>query len=155
MPELDKFRKSEVGKSVLFVGIDAAEERPAVEKFVRDFAMDFPVIIDHPGGVRAKYGVKSYPTTVVIDAQGRIVLYESSAIMNADVSLVGPVREAQERLRAGHGITAAAYREAVSRENYRQAAPASKPASPEIIGRARTIANKMSCLCGCTKKLLD
>lgn len=155
MPELDRFRKSELGRSVLFVGIDAAEERPAVDKLVKDFAIDFPVIIDHPNGVRTKYGVKAYPTTVLIDAQGKITLYETSAIMNADVSLGAPVRNAAEALRRGHAATKEIYLETVKQENYRQIAPTARRTSPELTGRGRTIADKMFCLCGCSKKLLD
>jgi thiol-disulfide isomerase/thioredoxin len=157
MPELARFRASEAGKDVLFVGIDAAEERPAVEKFVRDFKVDYPVVVDHPGGVRIKYGVRSYPTTIVIGADGRIELYETSTIVNADVSLVAPVAKARQTIQAGQGIKKDAYLAALASE--KNGSPTSfrgrSRSEGELTGRAHDIAAKMSCLCGCTNKLLD
>ena len=155
IPELLRFSTANAGKSVLLVAVDAAEERPTVQKFVKDFQMNFPVLMDHPGGIRQKYGVRSYPTTVLIGVEGRIELYETSAIANADVTLTPYLSRNQEMLRQGRGIATSAYLSAARREDYRGTAPPQARDEFALTGRAKSISEKMYCLCGCSQRVAE
>jgi thiol-disulfide isomerase/thioredoxin len=155
IPELIRFSTANAGRSVLLVAIDAAEERPTVQKFVKDFQMNFPVLMDHPGGVRQKYGVRVYPTTVLIGVRGQIELYEASAIANADVTLSPFLTTNRQLLKEGRGIETSAYVSAASRENYRGAVLPQARDDFALTGRAKTISDKMYCLCGCSQRVAE
>ena len=44
-----------------------------LQRFVKHRRLSFPVLLDPRGSVHEAYGVHSYPTTVIIDADGRVV----------------------------------------------------------------------------------
>jgi thiol-disulfide isomerase/thioredoxin len=149
IPELERFHRAHSSEGVLLVGIDAEEKHTAVEGFVRDLKFTYPVGIDGTGDIGKLYDVSAYPTTVVIGADGRVKVYEVSAIANADVSLGGVITPEIAAIHAGRGITADAYREALARE------PSHGPdAGPTVLtGRALHIAETMTCPCGCEDKV--
>jgi len=104
--------------------------------------------------VAERFGVSGYPTTVVIGAEGRVVLYEAGAILNADVSLEGLVKRELERIRSGEGT---------SREDYIAGLADQPPfpgteeleTEPKLEGRALHIAEIMTCPCGCSDKVAE
>ena len=50
------------------------DESPArLRQFMEVRQLDFPVLIDRGGTVSRRYKVKAYPTTVLIDADGKLV----------------------------------------------------------------------------------
>jgi thiol-disulfide isomerase/thioredoxin len=149
MPELERFQR-QAGDSVLLVGIDAEEVREVVVRFIDEVKTTFPVVIDESGEVLKQYGVSSFPTTVVIGADGRIKLYEVGMIRNADVALGRIVEAERAAIDAGRGVTAEAYRTALSEQSPMPgAADVPKPVSPDVAARAARIAQGMPCPCGC------
>lgn len=148
MPELQRYARSHAGDGVTLVGIDAEEKHTLVEKFASDLHVTFPIGIDGTGEIGKAYSVSAYPTTVVIGADGRVKLYEVSAIANADVSLDGIVARERTAIRDGHGISADAYRQVLAT----QPRIASGGPGP-LIGRALRIADAMTCPCGCDDKV--
>ena len=153
MPELVRFAEQNSGKPFLLVAVDAGEDRALVEKFVSEFHLRPPVGIDSGRSLQRRLGVRAFPTSVLVGADGRILLYESTAILNADVSL-RPLLESQlEVIRSGRGITREAYQTAAQRENYRDIALPARSSGIVLTGRAKSIAERMGCLCGCSNKL--
>jgi thiol-disulfide isomerase/thioredoxin len=53
-------------------GIDVGEGPQKADEFVRQFNPNFPVLVDQQSMVARRYGVKGYPTFVVIDENGNI-----------------------------------------------------------------------------------
>ena len=153
IPELARFSESLKDEPLLILFVDAGEEAPLVRKFVTEFRIASPVGIDHARRIQRLYGVSSYPTNVLIGADGRVQLYEAGAIHNADVTLRPAVTAQIALIRAGKGITPEAYTAAAAGESYRQVLPVPERRSTDLKGRALTIAEKMDCLCGCTKKV--
>jgi peroxiredoxin len=145
MPELQRYQQAHASESVLLLGIDAEEKPALVDRFIADLGLTFPVGIDESGDLLKQYGVSAFPTTVVIGAAGRIKLYETGAISNADVALGRIVAPEVATIRDGRGITAESYREALAREGQGQ------PKRPDaaIDARGRRIADAMPCPCGC------
>jgi cytochrome c biogenesis protein CcmG, thiol:disulfide interchange protein DsbE len=151
MPELERYQRR-AGDSVRLVGIDAQESPDLVRGFIAQMKTTFPIVIDEDGSVLKQYGVDSFPTTVVIGAQGQIVLYEVGMIANADVSLRDIVAREHRSIASGQGVSSEAYRTALLRQQQRTPTPASRPASaatPALSGRAAAIAAAMPCPCGC------
>jgi thiol-disulfide isomerase/thioredoxin len=154
MPELARYQR-QAGPTVRLIGVDAQETRAVVEPFLTKMDVRFPVVIDESGEVLKRYGVTSFPTTVVIGADGRIRVYEVGMISNADVALGEAVRFAQKMITDGRGVSPDAFRAQLAR------APAPAPAldaepgaeAPVLSGRAGRIAAAMPCPCGCDDRI--
>lgn len=59
-------------EGLVILGI-TAEEQSVVQDFLKDRAVSYPVIIDEYGSITNRYGVRAFPTLVMIDRDGRIV----------------------------------------------------------------------------------
>jgi len=162
MPELNGFVLKHRGAPLVLVGINVDEKPDKVDAFCRELALAFPVGIDTNGAIAAQYGVRSYPTTVLIGADGRVGLFQIGGIANADVvfgSLLAPQLEA---IRRGRGIDRPAYEAGVTNQASllrKGRTGASKAKEPEINldAPARAFAGRMRCpscgdslaACGC------
>jgi thiol-disulfide isomerase/thioredoxin len=151
MPELHRFQAQRQGQPFLLIGIDAEEKLELVEAFVRDLPVAFPVGIDGTGFLQKSFGVDSYPTTILIGSDGRIQLYQSGRIMNADVAFASFVDASLEQIRRGQGLSKDAYLAALKSEPY--PTPAGKADEPKLGVRARQITAGMDCPCGCSDTL--
>jgi thiol-disulfide isomerase/thioredoxin len=147
MPELERYQLANAAGDFLLVGIDVDEDSQLVADFVSKLGLTFPIGIDQHAIIASRYGVRSYPTTVVIGVNGRVRLYEGSAIANADVTFGGILAQERTLLAAGKGIKRDEYLAAAAAEVYDNLADASK--GPVLTGRALAIAGAMRCTCGC------
>lgn len=57
---------------VLIVGVDQAEAPAAVQPYVDELGLTFPIPMDADNSVSAQYNVRGLPTTYFIDAEGTI-----------------------------------------------------------------------------------
>ena len=151
MPELSRFATEFGDDRLLLLGIDVEEDREVVRAFLEEVLVSFPVALDEHGRVAAKYGVESYPTTVLIGLDGRIALYQVGAISNADVTFAAPLAE-QETIRE--------LELAISSEAFLAALAEQPPLTNdedefELTGRALEIAKAMPCPCGCNQLVHD
>jgi thiol-disulfide isomerase/thioredoxin len=161
MPELVRFAEKHKGEPLLMIGVDADEREEAVLDFMKKNGVTYPVAIDKGAAQRA-LGVRSYPTTIVIGEDGLVKLYEMGSIANADVAFEALCRAAFGRIKAGNGITREAFLQLPSHGPGIASAATStteaKQKDPEDDvppGRAREIAVKMNCPCGCTQTLME
>ncbi len=101
MPELIRFAEKHKNDPLLFIGIDASEPESTVQDFVRDQGVTYPVAIDRNGNLQKAFGVRSFPTTVVIGPDGTVQLYEIGSISNADVAFDALLAPAFAAINAG------------------------------------------------------
>jgi len=151
MPELERFQGQNAARPVRLVAIDAEEKRDVVAAYVECEKLSLQVALDEPEGVVKAYGAESLPTTVVVGVDGRIQLYQTGAIRNADVTLEPLIATNLSRLGRGDVVTQAAYLAAVRTETY--VPTAAGAAGAGLTGRALEIAQKMDCPCGCSDKV--
>jgi thiol-disulfide isomerase/thioredoxin len=147
-PELVRFA-SKADPAVLMVGIDVGETPETVARFAKDLGITYAVGLDVSRVAAESLGISSYPTTVVVGPDGKIDLYETGAVLNADVSLAAPVTQALSRLAKGDVATKDAYLAALAKEPPPLRSSEDVPA-PALAGRAKDIADAMPCPCGCT-----
>jgi peroxiredoxin len=83
MPELTSFLEKHRDEPLIMIGIDGGESHRKVRSFVSEYGVTFPVGIDK-GSIQESYGVRSFPTTVLIGADGTVGLFH-----------MGPVRDAE------------------------------------------------------------
>jgi thiol-disulfide isomerase/thioredoxin len=153
MPELVRFAKQNSSAPLLLLEVDAGEDRALVEKFLSEFHVTSPAGIDSGRSLQRKFGVRAFPTSVLVGADGRILLYETTAILNADVALRPLVASQLEVIRSGRGVSRETYKAAAQGENYRDIATSGRASGIVLTGRAKSIAERMGCLCGCSNKL--
>jgi len=152
MPELSRLAEQNQGKPFFMLGVDAEEKHDLVVAFVRDMKLGFPVAIDDSGEVLKRFGVDSYPTTLLIGADGRIQLYQNGAISNSEVAFSGLLEAGIGELSAHRGISKGDYLAAAAHETYPSKGQRG-PAPPVLSPRAKSIAVNMDCPCGCDKKV--
>ena len=158
MPELIRFAEKHKDDPLLFIGIDASEPESTVQDFVREQGIPFPIALDQKGTLQRAFMVRSYPTTVLIGADGTVQLYEIGSISNADVAFDPLLAPAFAAIKAGTGITREAFLDKASPAVGKEpAAPSEekKQEEPALEGRAKSIADRMNCPCGCTHTLVE
>ncbi|MGE6632221.1 TlpA family protein disulfide reductase [Bacillus sp. NPDC077027] len=73
MPDLDAVRSENNKVEVLAVNLTTTEKSVEhVAKFSKELKLTFPILLDEKG-VQARYQVLTYPTTYILDEQGRIL----------------------------------------------------------------------------------
>jgi cytochrome c biogenesis protein CcmG, thiol:disulfide interchange protein DsbE len=75
-------------------GRDQETSTRAVRKFVAEFQMSFPVLLDEKGRVRKLYGLRGLPTTVFVGADGVVRAVSigplTAAALQQDLGLILP-----------------------------------------------------------------
>ncbi|MFB6355606.1 MAG: TlpA family protein disulfide reductase [bacterium] len=148
IPLLNKFHNKHRKNPVMLIGVDVGETREKVENFVRSQGIKYPVALDQDS-LSSKFDVSSFPTTVVIDAKGRVRLYEVGQISNLDVTFSDLLKKQFEQLRNGEGISREKYKKLLESESYQQGGDS------ELSGHALRLARTMGCKCGCEQELLQ
>jgi thiol-disulfide isomerase/thioredoxin len=156
MPELNRYFSEHKNESFLLLGIDSHEPQRDVEGFVQELNVSFPVGID-AGAISDKYGVDGFPTTVVIGVDGKVQFYESGALANADVAFDNLLSQNLALLKQGKGIAPEDYRREASKQHalpvHKTEATTSTQEETKVSPRAKQIASRMDCPCGCVKKV--
>jgi thiol-disulfide isomerase/thioredoxin len=152
MPELQRFHAAHAGQPVTFVAVDAYEQPDLVRKFRSDLKLTFPIVIASNEVIK-KFGVDSFPTTMVIGPEGTVRLYELTQIANTDVTFEPLVREGSAVIAARKGITAEQFLARSAAETRPVLIRTPEDRGPKLTGRALTIASSMDCVCGCKDKL--
>jgi thiol-disulfide isomerase/thioredoxin len=153
MPELVRYSDKHKSDPFVLIGVDADEKPGAVTDFLEKYGVHYAVAIDS-GPVERAYGVVAYPTTVLIGADGRIQLYHTGALANADVALDAFLSSNRRIMESGKAITEDAYLKQVEGANLPShgVAEAKTKALP-LDDRGRRIAALMDCPCGCDKRV--
>ena len=156
MPELNRYFDEHQSQPFVLLGIDAEEKGDRVDAFLNELKVDFPAGVDQ-GPIQKKYGVESFPTTVVIGVDGKVQLYETGALANANVAFDNLLRQNQKLIQAGQIISLEAYRVAAQNQPslpLRQPEPVPQEKEEfQLDDRGKRIVARMTCPCGCDDKV--
>lgn len=75
MPDMQRFYEEQRANEIVILGVNltTAERSPeVVPRFVEQFGITFPVVLDDEGEVADRYRVSSIPTSYMIDSRGVI-----------------------------------------------------------------------------------
>ena len=72
MPALQQQYEAWKDKGLQVVGINLSEDRHRVENFIRRVGVGFPILLDSNRRTERAFGLREYPTTYFIDANGVI-----------------------------------------------------------------------------------
>ncbi len=73
MPEINRLAARARTGGMRVYGIDVNENPAQVDGFIRQYQPNFPVLVDQQGDVARKYGIRGYPTFIVIDQNANII----------------------------------------------------------------------------------
>ena len=73
MPSIERLHQGFKDQGLVVLGVDVDEGPGPVARFVKDFRLGFPVLLDAGSRVSSRYGVQGLPTTILIDRRGRVV----------------------------------------------------------------------------------
>jgi thiol-disulfide isomerase/thioredoxin len=74
MPSMQRLKEKLAGKPFAILAVNMAESDESVHAFLSKMKMDFPVLMDRDGAVLKSWKVFVFPTSFVLDAEGRIRL---------------------------------------------------------------------------------
>ena len=89
---MNRLKKKMAGLPFELISINYAEEKDIIIDFMENVHVDFPVLLDHNGEFAQKWNVISYPSTFVIDTDGKIVFGVNSAIEWDDPEVVKKIK---------------------------------------------------------------
>lgn len=73
MPSLENLHTKFREEDFVVVAIDIQEPATSVKKFFKEYKLTFMALLDSDGKVADLFGVRSIPTTYILDKQGRII----------------------------------------------------------------------------------
>ena len=73
MPSMERLYQRLKGKGLEIVAVNLQEDERSVRKFVNEYKLSFPVLLDKTGRVGSMYGARSIPTTYIVDRKGYVV----------------------------------------------------------------------------------
>ena len=72
VPDLQAAYEAHQSDGLVILGVNVEESRAAVEPFVADFGMTYPVLLDETGDVLKLYRAIGLPMSILIDREGLI-----------------------------------------------------------------------------------
>ena len=73
MPSMEKLHSQLQHKDFAMVGINLQESVSRVKAFVKEFKLTFTILLDTGGEVGRWFGIRSLPTTYILDKDGGII----------------------------------------------------------------------------------
>src|SRR5262249_38210948 len=75
MPIFEKLHREFAGKDLVILTVDVDEPEAVAAQYMKEEKLTFPVLIAEGTDVVSRYGVAAFPTTLAIDAEGRVAAY--------------------------------------------------------------------------------
>ncbi|MCC8190960.1 MAG: TlpA family protein disulfide reductase [Planctomycetes bacterium] len=73
MPEVNRLAGRARQRGWQVYGIQVGEDPAKAHGFIQQYGPNFPVLLDSGNAVARQYGIRGYPTFIVIDANGSII----------------------------------------------------------------------------------
>ncbi|WP_316367208.1 TlpA family protein disulfide reductase [Candidatus Thiodiazotropha sp. CDECU1] len=83
IPSLNRLQENYPNQQVRIVSVDYRESPKEIEAFLEQIPVDFPVLMDRDGLTSLAWRVFSFPSSFIVDRQGRI-RYSANRALNWD-----------------------------------------------------------------------
>lgn len=81
IPSLNRLKQKMKGKAFDLISINYAEDKQVILDFLKEVDVDYPVLMDQNGDFAKKWNIITYPSTFLIDTNGKIIYGVNSAII--------------------------------------------------------------------------
>jgi thiol-disulfide isomerase/thioredoxin len=85
LPMLEKIHREFGDQGLVLLGMDVGEDSETLGQFLRETKLSYPVVLTAAGETDRNYSVTAYPTVVLLDREGKIVLYHVGAGSEKDL----------------------------------------------------------------------
>jgi thiol-disulfide isomerase/thioredoxin len=92
MPSMQRAHQALAADGVAVIAVNVGDDAQAVDDFLFEIPVDFPLPLDLDSKVAQRYPLKGLPTTYVIDPQGRLVYSATGSRAWDDPKLLDQVR---------------------------------------------------------------
>ena len=72
IPSMNRLLAKYQAQGLEIVSVDFQQSATDIATFVKRVPVDYPIVLDHDGRLSKQWGVFSFPTTFVVDRQGRL-----------------------------------------------------------------------------------
>ncbi|MEO5575248.1 MAG: TlpA disulfide reductase family protein [Gaiellaceae bacterium] len=83
-PVLEAAAKRWRGQDVAFVGVDVKDFRGDARDFLARYGVTYPNVYDGKGSTVGRYGVRRFPETYFVNADGKVVYRIAGAVQDAE-----------------------------------------------------------------------
>ena len=73
MPEFDQIYRDRADEDFVVIAVNNAETASAVRDFREELGLTFPLPLDGDASIQTQYGINNYPSTFLLDRDGRIL----------------------------------------------------------------------------------
>ena len=73
MPSMEKLHRKLLGKNFAMVTVNIRESASQVKNFFEKYKLTFTALLDTTGEVSTDFGIRSIPTTFILDKSGQII----------------------------------------------------------------------------------
>ena len=73
MPSMEKLYRKLKDREFTIVTINLQETAEAVKSFFKKYQLTFPALLDRDGGVGRRFGIRSIPTTFILNQKGGMI----------------------------------------------------------------------------------
>jgi thiol-disulfide isomerase/thioredoxin len=73
MPSMEKLYRRFKAQGLEILAVNLHEDRSSVKRFVEEYDLSFPVLLDTTGRIGSTYGARSIPTTYIVDRDGFVL----------------------------------------------------------------------------------
>ncbi len=92
-PSLEQFAEQMHSQDVAVIGVSVDQDQAALEKFVADHHLTFPIARDPNQALAGRYGTFQFPETYILDRDGRVAEKIVGAIDWQDPRIIDFVHE--------------------------------------------------------------
>ena len=92
IPSLNRLKSKMKGLPFELISINYAEEKKTILDFMKEVNVEFPVLLDKDGGFAKKWNVITYPSTFIIDKEGKIRYGVNAAIEWDDPEFIRKIK---------------------------------------------------------------
>ncbi|MEW5771572.1 MAG: TlpA disulfide reductase family protein [Pseudomonadota bacterium] len=72
MPSMNRLAQRLAGRPFVILGVNAGDDAEAVRAFLKKAPVDFPILLDEEGRTLKSWQAFVFPTSYVVDRQGRV-----------------------------------------------------------------------------------
>ena len=73
LAHLEQLYKDKAGRGLEILAINEDSERGKVDEYLKERPLSFPVLIDTDGAIAKTYGIEAFPTSALVDSNGRVL----------------------------------------------------------------------------------
>jgi len=92
IPSLNRLKQKMSGLAFELISINYAEDNKTILDFMKKINVEFPVLMDQDGNFAKKWNVITYPSTFVIDKNGKIIYGVNAAIEWDDPEFIEKIK---------------------------------------------------------------